>query len=592
MKEAVYLRKSQSDDPNEPLEITLAKHKKRILKIIGNKNVDWFEEVVSGDSISERPKIQELLQLISNGFYSNVYCIAIDRLCRGDSIDQGIIAQTIFYSSCLITTPEKTYDLANSETDRDMFDFSLFIAKREHNLIKKRLLNGKIDAISSGHFIGSIAPYGYNRKKLKKSYTLEANKDADTVKMIFRMCLDGVGTSNIANHLNKLDVKPMKSDVWNPPIIRNILTNVTYAGMLTWGKRSIKIRMRNGKKIKTRPLNNQYELVEGLHTGLVTKEEFFRVQEILKSHPSSKIPKNKEVQNALAGFVICGVCGRKMIRRPYNKSANKNKIRVYEIDKPSLLALLREKKEKSGLSLTEIANKLDVTKDVVVAWFTPNIDKFYLSSTFTDKWYELKKLLNIKTNKYDKSIMTYDVPKPPKDTLMCSLSHCSNVSSTLEEVEQAIIGSLEAHLKDFRYYLDNYEEEVKKVVVGNTRVIKKIQSRIEKLKKEKKNALRNYNAEDMTRDEYLELKQDIEEELYKLEEEKAKLEENKEEDKIIRYKKAIPNLSLCINSYDKLTVENKNNLLKAIIDKVIYIKKDKSTKSKKSNFNLEVHLKI
>ena len=119
-----------------------------------------------------------------------------------------------------------------------------------------------------------------------------------------------------------------------------------------------------------------------------------------------------------------------------------------------------------------------------------------------------------------------------------------------------------------------------------------LENKIEKLKKEKKNALRNYNAEDMDREEYLELKAEIEEELNLLEEQKQKIEDNKENDKVTKYKKAIPILANCLSEYHNLTISERNELLKTIIEKVIYKKSEKERWKRENNFDLEIFLRI
>ena len=126
---AFYLRKSQADDPNEPIEVTLAKHKERLLEVarrygIKEEQIAFFEEVVSGDTIAERPKVLDLLHKVSDGYFKGVFVVEIDRFSRGDSIDQGIINNTFYFSGTLIITCDKIYDIANSEADREQYHIS------------------------------------------------------------------------------------------------------------------------------------------------------------------------------------------------------------------------------------------------------------------------------------------------------------------------------------------------------------------------------------------------------------------------------------------------------------------------------------
>lgn len=594
MKEAVYLRKSQSDDPDEPLELTIAKHKKRIQKIIKTDNVDWFEEVVSADSITERPQIQKLLQLVSDGVYSRIYCIAIDRLCRGDSIDQGIIAQTIYYSGCLITTPEKTYDLANSETDRDMFDFSLFIAKREHNLIKKRLYNGKCDAVEAGYFVGSVTPFGFDKeldKVTKKNYILiHKPGEKEIVELIFNLFLDGMSKGLIANHLNTLDVKPKRANVWTPNIVGKILVNEAYKGILVWERHITIKKMVGNQVVKQRKRQTEYKRYKGKHIPIIDPDTFDKVQEIIKNNPLSKVVENKELKNPLSGLIECSCCSRIMQRRPYTKINNAERLK-YKFDKAALSELLRNRKKELNLTRQEIADKLNVSFYLVESWFNKKVDKFFISKNFSDNWFKLKELLEITTNEYDEAVTTYEKQKP-LIVLLCPLNTCDNVSCELKFVEDRLLEAILKRLQEQKYFLDNYEQEIKKIVRGNLKTIDNLNKKIDKKRIEYKNNYKNFNAGDVPREIYLEVKADLEEEISKLEIQKQELENNKQEDKIITYKKSIPILEECIKDYHLLDTVGKNKLLSAIVDKAIYTKAKKGTKTRKEDFELEIFFKL
>ena len=132
--------------------------------VIADKDI--YREIVSGDTISARPEMQRLLRAVEAGIYGAILCVDVDRLARGDSIDQGIIMQTIAYSGTKIITPYKTYDPADP-SDEEFFELKLFFARREYAQIKRRMQTGRISSVLAGLYIGSKPPYGYKRKKLE-----------------------------------------------------------------------------------------------------------------------------------------------------------------------------------------------------------------------------------------------------------------------------------------------------------------------------------------------------------------------------------------------------------------------------------------
>ena len=125
-----YLRKSRKDTElysNESVEETLARHKKTIQEwayatfgtYIPDENIK--EEVVSGETISGRPVLQEVLKLIENDKYRAVVCVDVQRLGRGDLEDQGRIIKHFRFSNTKVLTPNQFFDL-NNNYDRKFFE--------------------------------------------------------------------------------------------------------------------------------------------------------------------------------------------------------------------------------------------------------------------------------------------------------------------------------------------------------------------------------------------------------------------------------------------------------------------------------------
>ena len=99
-----YLRKSRADMELEKLKKfdTLKQHEKFLkdrAKQLGIKIRHIYREVVSGESIQERPEIQKVLKDIETGTVDGILVVEVERLTRGDSKDQGTISQAFNYYS-------------------------------------------------------------------------------------------------------------------------------------------------------------------------------------------------------------------------------------------------------------------------------------------------------------------------------------------------------------------------------------------------------------------------------------------------------------------------------------------------------------
>lgn len=81
------------------------------------------------------------------------------------------------------------------------------------------------------------------------------------------------------------------------------------------------------------------------------------------------------------------------------------RVRSYDVDIEGLKVLLRESKKKCNLTNKQIASTLLKPLTLVEHWF--RTDKCF-SIPDDDVWFQLKKLLQIETDKFDKSITTFE----------------------------------------------------------------------------------------------------------------------------------------------------------------------------------------
>ncbi len=306
MSYAIYLRKSRADTEAEQRGEgeTLTRHKNILLEIAKKHNLtitQIYHEIVSGDSISSRPQMQKLLQDITDNKYIGVLVMEIERLARGDTIDQGIVAQAFKSSNTKIITPTKTYD-PNNEFDEEYFEFSLFMSRREYKTIKRRMQSGRIASVKEGNYIYTNAPYGYRKIHPEpKIHTLEIiPNEAETVQKIYNLYLSGKGAGTIATELNSLQISPQKSALWEKASIRKILTNPIYAGKIRWKDK------------------NGIIICDGLHKAIISPEQWELAQNNMKSRPLANLTPKIEMTNYYHNILFCGNCGHQMKRRPTN----------------------------------------------------------------------------------------------------------------------------------------------------------------------------------------------------------------------------------------------------------------------------------
>ena len=264
--------------------------------------------------------MQKLLSDVRQGKWKGVLVVEVERLARGETIDQGIVAKAFRISNTKIVTPMKTYN-PNNEFDEEYFEFGLFMSRREYKVINRRLQRGRIMSVKEGKYVGSVAPFGYDRVKIKgdKGYTLRKNAEANTVKIMFDLyAYDDLSIGEVTRKLNEMGLKPRINEEWTVPTVRGILENPVYLGKIKWNWRKVVKVYKHDKLISTRPRNEDYILVDGLHKPIVN-EKTWKIVSAKRSLNSAPVKHNNTVQNPLCGLVICSKCGKKMKRRSYSK---------------------------------------------------------------------------------------------------------------------------------------------------------------------------------------------------------------------------------------------------------------------------------
>lgn len=521
----MYLRKSRADFEAEARgEGETLKRHENILMELANKmkfNIRhiYREGIMSGETIASRPEIQKMLSDIEKGVWKGVFVMEVERLARGDTIDQGIVAQTFKYSETKIITPIKIYD-PSDEFDEEFFEFGLFMSRREYKTTNRRLQRGRLQSVKEGKYVGNIAPYGYKRIKLEsqKGFTLEPNpEESKIVNLIFRLYTigelneDGVyerlGVSLIAKKLNNMRVPTRKGGDWTPSTIRGILSNPVYIGLIRWNWRPEKKKVVDGEIVVERPRADKEDwvVVKGLHPPIITNEDFELAKKHLAENPTLPVPTRYRVMNPLAGIVKCKVCGRNMNRRPYKN----------------------------------------------------------------------------------------DYP----DSLICVGPTCNNVSSPLYLVEDKLLHVLEEWLEDYKLEIkqqemegNNLEEDVIKQSIEN------IDKELETLNTQLDNLHDLLEQGIYTTEVFIKRSNILNDKINTAKKNKKNLEDKLKNISSIEEKKRtiIPKVERVLEIYSRLkTPKEKNDLLKEVIDKVVYFKKEGGRWSGKvDQFKLKLYPKI
>ena len=187
----------------------------------------------------------------------------------------------------------------------------------------------------NGMFLGSRAPYGYQKDPNDRHHLIVDPEAAEVVKEIFRMFADGIGYVRVTKILRERNIlNPQAyfnqnnpdyykhSDYWRKPFdwhatsVRAILNNPVYLGKLTFGKTKTK-GFFDKRRVPTE--ESDWIVVEHTHEPLVSQELWDTVHQMMKARRREN--GSGHVQ-PFAGLVKCAGCGSSL-NASYDKKKGK-----------------------------------------------------------------------------------------------------------------------------------------------------------------------------------------------------------------------------------------------------------------------------
>ena len=292
--------------------------------------VDEFVDDGYSGSNFERPAFQNLFRELEQG---TINCILVKDLSRfgRNYIEVGrylertfpvmrvrLIAVTDSYDSqsAWKTSDSIMVPMRNLLNDAYCRDISVKI-KSQLAVKRKR-----------GDFVGSFATYGYQKDPGNHTKLIVDELAAETVQDIFRWKISGMNNQSIADRLNakkvpspaarklqsgaKLSLHFRKSDEppWSAKAVDRILHNEVYIGKLVQGK-TRRLDYRSKKKMNV-PMRD-WTIVDNTHEAIIPAEQFELVRRILETE--TRRPNDAETVALFAGFLYCGDCGSRLVRR-------------------------------------------------------------------------------------------------------------------------------------------------------------------------------------------------------------------------------------------------------------------------------------
>ena len=275
---------------------------------------DWefagiYSDEKSGTKAENRPGFQSLIRDALEGKVDEIVCKSISR-CSRNIVDAQKYAKMLHGNGVEVRF-EKENLYTGDPSCSMMFSFLSAIAQDESRSISENVKWAYRERFKRGEYnMGSNRILGYD----SVDGTLVPNDDADAVRLIYELYLEGRSIEAIRRLLADYGVRTRKGTLIAHNDILYILKNETYRGDKLLQKQPPRDFL-----TKKPDKRQQYEsfYLEGDHEPIVEPAVWDAVQEKLKA--------KKDIENAvghrggqphfLYGAVFCGECGEPMTRR-------------------------------------------------------------------------------------------------------------------------------------------------------------------------------------------------------------------------------------------------------------------------------------
>ena len=403
----LYIRLSREDGDKE--ESSSVTNQREMLKRYVSEQENFFivkeyvDDGYTGTNF-DRPGFKQMIEDIEAGIIDTVITKDLSRLGR-ERLGVGHYTEIYFpeHNVRYIALLDNIDTYIDSGMN-DMAPFKGVINDMYVRDISKKIRSSLIERKKAGNFLGVTAPYGYQKDPNNKFHLIINEKEAEVVKRVFRLYLEGNGLTRIAQILTKdgIPVPGESRDIgktrrtalyssWKQTTIRRILDNRVYLGELVQFKRR-KINYKSKRRI-TVPEEERY-ICRGTHEAIIDEESFNAVQNILKKNKSFKGTKHDYL---FKGLLYCAECGARLNITYSNYALKKYGEYRYTTICYSYSRLYSDICTRHSNSIPELEEVLiKHIKEVCKRYINENLQDELISMAKKQKQLELKQITNEK----------------------------------------------------------------------------------------------------------------------------------------------------------------------------------------------------
>lgn len=252
----------------------------------------YIDEGITGTSVKKRQSFMRMLDDASNGCFDLILTREVSRFAR-NTVDTLQETRKLKRMGVEVYFTEDNIWTMNDEDGELRLTIMATLAQNESKKTSLRVKAGQMVSFQNAVPYGNGNVLGYD--KVDKEFVIN-KEQAETVRMIYDMYIDGMGLRKIQFALEKAGrLTATGLTRWSSSCISRILNNSFYCGIITYRKEYVPDYLEQ-KKIKNFGEVEQV-VVEGSHEPIISKEQFQKVRDMLSKKTASVENRGKRGKN-------------------------------------------------------------------------------------------------------------------------------------------------------------------------------------------------------------------------------------------------------------------------------------------------------
>lgn len=297
------------------------------------QNKEWVsagifaDEAITGTKVDKREGFQEMIRKCQNGEIDMILTKSISRFSRNT---QDIIKYVRMLRDRNIAIVFEKENINTLDMNGEMLLTILSsLSQGEVESLSENVKMGLKMKMKRGELVGFNGCLGYDYHPDTKSITVN-EQEAETVRFIYDMYLQGYGSSTIAKRLTEMGVKNKRGTVeWHDHGVMGIIKNEKYKGDILLGK-TFTVDPISKRRLANMGEEDRY-YIRDHHEPIVSREVWDKAEEIRLKRVKPRLMENTgnreryTRQFTFSSMLECGYCDHKLSRRTRHQTTTTKK---------------------------------------------------------------------------------------------------------------------------------------------------------------------------------------------------------------------------------------------------------------------------